>query len=560
MRKTLRQRAEYVENRAENMPDGRKVPDVRGKCRMRNRFGKGILFMTAAVLFSALVGGCQKSGEGSENQQASSADGQEKVFYYGDTTFNSENSEPDVNPHNTYAGWACIRYGIGETLFRYNDSMELEPWLAEKWERPDDRTWVITLRDGVTFTSGRKMDAQAVRECLEDLIAVHERAARDLKIQEITAEGQTVTITTSEPVPAFLNYLSDPYGCIIDMEAGITPDGNVSGTGPYIAEEIRTDEGLTLVKNDHYWNGTPRLDRIYVQTITDGDTMTMALQSGELDAAYGLPYASLPLFENGPYTISSTETSRSFFAQMNYQTEALQDERVRRAVAMSIDREGFTETLLQGNGTPAKGPFPSGFAFGDDRVTVPEYDPKGAEKLLEQAGWTDTDGDGYVDKDGKNLTLRWLTYPSRQELPLLAEAVQASLKEIGIEVEINCTSEHQRYLENGEWDIYASAFVCAPTGDPEYFFTTHCLDSSSYNRGGYHSDTLEALEKEMAAEFDPEQRASLAAQMTQTILDDSAFIFASHLRMSIVSGEGVTGLEAHPSDYYEITVDLDKEG
>ena len=176
---------------------------------------------------------------------------------------------------------------------------------GNKYEDVDANTWKITLRDHVTFTSGRKMDAQAVKECLEDLVAVHERAAGDLKISNIEADGQILTIITSEPVPALMNYLSDPYGCIIDMEAGITDDGNVSGTGPYMATELETDKGLTLVKNENYWNGTPKLDTIYVKTITDGDTMTMALQSGELDAAYGLPYASLPLFANESYTISS---------------------------------------------------------------------------------------------------------------------------------------------------------------------------------------------------------------------------------------------------------------
>ena len=163
-----------------------------------------------------------------------------------------------------------------------------------------------------------------------------------------------------------------------------------------------------------------------------------------------------------------------------------------------------------------------------------------------------------MDKNGEDLTIRWLTYPSRQELPLLAESVQSTLGDIGIKVEVNSTANHLDVLQRGDWDIYASAFVCAPTGDPEYFFTTHCLDSSTHNRGGYHSDRLEELENQMSSTFDLEERASLATEMTQTILDDNAFIFASHLRMSIVSGEGVTGLEAHPCDYYEITADLDK--
>ena len=310
---------------------------------MRRRSFRRTAAAAAVFLLVSAVCGCGNSSDNSGKQ----ANGeQEKVFTYGDTTFNAENSEPDVNPHNTYAGWACIRYGIGETLFRYTDAMELEPWLAADWQRQDERTWVITLRDDVTFTSGRKMDAQAVRECLEDLVAVHERAAKDLKIEKIDAEGQILTITTTEPVPAFLNYLSDPYGCIIDMEAGITEDGNVSGTGPYRAVEIHTDEGLTLVKNENYWNGTPKLDKIYVKTITDGDTMTMAMQTGELDAAYGLPYASLPLFENEQYTISSTETSRSFFAQMNFETEAHREEKVREAIAMAVDRENFCTGMV----------------------------------------------------------------------------------------------------------------------------------------------------------------------------------------------------------------------
>jgi len=517
----------------------------------------GTVFMAAVLMFGLLAGCGDNKDQNGGSAKAETAS--EKVFTFGDTTFNAENDESDVNPHRGYSGWACIRYGIGETLFKYSDSMELEPWLAKSYENIDDNTWKITLQDNVTFSSGRKMDAQAVKECLDDLVAVHERAAGDLKISNIDADGQILTITTSEPVPALMNYLSDPYGCIIDMEAGITADGKVVGTGPYIVKELETDKGVTLVKNDNYWNGSPHLDTIYVKTITDGDTMTMAMQSGELDAAYGLPYASLPLFKNEPYTISSCETSRSFFAQMNYATEALQDDDVRAAIASAIDKENFTSVLMDGNGTAAVGPFPASFTFGDNAVTAESYDPAKAKELLKKAGWTDTDGDGYVDKNGKKLTIRWLTYPSRQELPLLAESVQATMKDVGIDIQVNCTANHQDYLDKGDWDIFAGAFVSAPTGDPEYFFTTHCLDSSTKNRGGYHSDALEALEKQMSVTFDSSERATLGTQMTQTILDDHAFVFASHLKMSMVSGKGVSGLVAHPSDYYEITADLDKE-
>lgn len=515
---------------------------------MKKRIGRQLLMIISLFCIFGLLSGCA-------HQQ------RDDVFVYGDTTFNMENDEADVNPHRGYSGWACIRYGIGETLFRYSDDMNLEPWLATAYEHIDDLTWKITLRHDVHFTSGRKMDAQSVKECLDHLVSVHMKAAQDLKIAGITVDDQyTLTIKTQEPVPALMNYLSDPYGCIIDMKAGITEDGNVSATGPYQATNIQTDKGLTLVKNENYYNGTPQLEQIEIKTISDGDTLTMALQSGELDAAYGLPYASLPLFtEDKGYQISSCETSRTFFMQLNLQNEILQDQLVREALSYCIDRDNFTSVLLDGHGTVAKGPFPMSFYNEGTQLTTLEFNLSKAKALLQQAGWQDNDGDGYLERNGQKLHFRYLTYPSRQELPLLAQSIQATFKEVGIELEINNTASFQDYLNQGQWDIYASAFVSAPTGDPEYFFATHCLANSSKNWGHYTAPSLEKLAGEMASTFDAKQRKQLAAQMTQILLDDHAFIFVSHLEMSLVYNEQISGLKAHPCDYYEITVQLQKK-
>ncbi len=523
---------------------------------------KVLAILLAMTMSIGLLAGCgsQENGE-SEGETAQTEEtgesGEKTSFVFGDTTFNPENEEADVNPHNTYAGWACIRYGVGETLFRYSDEMEIEPWIASDYQNIDELTWEITIDDQAAFSNGKKVDAEAVKACLEDLVEVHERAAGDLAIDTIEADGQTLTIKTTEPKPTLLNYLSDPYGCIIDMEEGITEDGIVIGTGPYKVVSLKSGEELKLEKNTEYWNGDPGYDEITVRTISDGDTLTMALQSGEIDAAYGMPYASYPLFENDEYTFSSTATSRAFFAHMNFESPIIQDEAVRKAVAMGIDKEGFVDTLLDGNGYTAVGVYPDNFSFGGDAVTTESYDPEEAKNVLEEAGWVDTDGDGIREKDGTKLEIRWLTYPSRQELPLLAESVQATLKEIGIDVSINSTADHNSIrTDSSAWDIYASAMVTAPTGDPEYFFTTHCLDASSNNNGHYHSDQLEALEQEMAAEFDTDKRAELAILMQQTILDDNAYVFCSHLQMSMISKSSVEGLVAHPCDFYEITADL----
>jgi peptide/nickel transport system substrate-binding protein len=243
---------------------------------------------------------------------------------------------------------------------------------------------------------------------------------------------------------------------------------------------------------------------------------------------------------------------------MNYNSSIIQDDAVRKAVAMGIDKEGFVQTLLSGYGYVGAGAFPDTFPFGGQNVTTETYDPEGAKALLESAGWVDTDGDGYREKDGVKLSLRWLSYPSRQELPLLAESAQATLKDIGIELILNVTADHNSIAaDTSAWDIYTAAFVTCGTGDPMYFFSTHCLDSSTKNRGGYHNDELEALAVQMTNTFDTDERGQLAIQMQQEILDDNAFIFCSFLRMSMISKANVTGLVAHPCDYYELTAQLD---
>lgn len=481
-----------------------------------------------------------------------------KTFIYATTGYGREMGDAGLNPHDNYSGWSAVRYGVGETLFKFSDIMEPEPWLATKYEYIDDKTVQITLREGVTFSSGRPLDGMAVKECLDDLIAHHDRARVDLDIDSIEAEGQTITIHTKTPCPTLIHDLCDPYGAIIDMQQGVKAN-SVAGTGPYVADTV-TDTEIHLHKNETYWGSTPQVDHIIVKAMTDGNVMTTALQSGDVDATYGLPYDSYPLFaDTDRYQIASCATSRTFFGQVNMKSAVMKDDNVRKAIVMAIDKKGFVDTLLQGHGEMAVGPFPKNLASSISSERDNTYQVEKAKQLLKEAGWEDTNGDGYVDKQGKNLTIRYLTYPGRMELPILAEAVQNNLKQIGIQVEVNCSADHLKILEKGDYDIYASALVTAPTGDPEYFFTTCALDASIKNRGFYHNDILEALAKELHETFEPAKRNQLAKEMQHIILDDNAFFFVSYLQMSILSRKGVKGLSPHPCDYYEITADLDVE-
>ena len=507
----------------------------------------------AAIMASALL----MSGCGSE--QASAPSTNEKNFTYGTVAYGVAMENVGTNPHESYSGWSTLRYGIGETLFKFNEAMQLEPWIASGYEQLDAFTVKINIKDNVVFSNGRKVDGNAVKQCLEHLIANHDRAPSDLKIDSITAYGQSITIHSTEKTPALLNYLSDPYGCIIDVEAGFN-DHIAVGTGPYKAVKV-TDTQIDLVPNEHYWGSVkPKLDHVTVKSITDGDTLTMAMQNGELDAVQGLPYSSLTLFKDDPkYKISQANTSRIYQIAFNFDNDVLKDANIRRAISMAIDKKNFTDVLLNGNGTPAVGPFPDNLPFGDQTVHTVEFDLDGARQILNDNGWVDSDGDGYVDRNGHNLELNYLTYTSRQELPLLAEALQANLKTIGIKLNVNATDNYKTFLKSGEYDLFSKAIVTAPTGDPEYYFTSHIVSSAVDNAGHYNSPAIDQLEERLHNTYTADNRAALAVQMSQQVLDDYALIYASHLRMSFVMKANVEGFSAHPSDYYEIRPELDKK-
>ena len=132
------------------MKNNRTRIDKLGESRMNiDRLKQNIIKLAGIILVMAAVSGIAGCGKSTAST--------EKVFYYGDTTFNAENDETDVNPHNGYSGWACIRYGVGETLFKYSDTMELEPWLAESYENVDELTWKINLKDGERFAILKKI-------------------------------------------------------------------------------------------------------------------------------------------------------------------------------------------------------------------------------------------------------------------------------------------------------------------------------------------------------------------------------------------------------------------
>lgn len=464
-----------------------------------------------------------------------------------------------LDPSIEYDGWETMRWGIGETLYVLDENLAPQPCLASDYDiSPDQLTWTFVINDGITFHNGNPVDGNAVKGSLERLIENSERAATDLNISSITADGQKVMITTNEPNATLVNSLCDPYACIVDTSVDTSAyDSCPIGTGPYKVDSYTIDDSLHLSRYEGYWNGTPKMETVVVRQIPDQSTLSAALQSGEIHAAYGIPYSDLETFNSSDdFTVSQAATSRVFMLYYNLNDPMISDVNVRKAIGMAIDKEALGSVVLSGAGTATQAAFPSYLSYGDDSLVTNAmpFDVEGANKTLEDAGYVDSNNDSIREKDGKDLEIKLVTY-GRTGLPEQAEAVQSALNDIGMNVSYQQYDSIGEVLESGDYSVCVYAFVTTPVGDPVNYLRSTMGTGEGSNFGGFSNAEVDAKLKELASEFDVEKRADLAIEIQQLALEDASYCYLTHLNMALVFRSDVVGISQSPSDYYIVTVD-----
>ena len=232
---------------------------------------------------------------------------------------------------------------------------------------------------------------------------------------------------------------------------------------------------------------------------------------------------------------------------------ALSDKALRQALLRGLDKETYCNTLLEGGATAGKAPVPPTLDFGfDDLKDENSYDPDSAKKILDEAGYKDVDGDGFVETpDGDPLVLDFVIYTSRAELGVYAQAAQASLKEIGINVNLNTVS-YETLLDmrdSGQYDLLIWNVLVANTGDPENYLRENWYSSSANNTAGYNNPEVDKLLDELAQTFDEDKRKDLIIDIQQDIMDDAATVFFGYETTYLFSNKKVTGVKMYPMDY-----------
>lgn len=439
----------------------------------------------------------------------------------------SNQGDTSLDPAYNYMGWQGSYLGIYEQLFRIDGSFEPQPLLAASATSEDFATWTITLRDGVTFQNGSACDAAAVKASLERAIEQSPRCAKALGISSMEADGLVLTVTLAEPNVGFVNELCEPVTSIIDVNAGADAEKPV-GTGPFAIQDVDASGNVELAAYDGYWQGAPHVSHVSALYLTDDASKVTALQTGEVQALMNVGDDQLPLFESNPdFTVNQTNQARAHMLYFNMESDVMSDLLVREAVCMCVNRDGLVNAVYGGAAESAPGVFPevSGYAEG---VSQPGYDPDGARGLLEQAGWSDSDGDGYLDKDGKRLTLTFCTYQANAALPKICEVMASDLAQIGVEVKVEVADKIAERLGKGGWDVGTMAYSTLPTGNPATYLTAVMSTDGSANYGHYSSDAVDKLLAQLAGESDHDRRAQIVEDVQKQALGDYAYCYVVH--------------------------------
>lgn len=539
--------------------------DRKGKSRMKKKFVSIVMMFCLSV---TLVMGCGDTKEneitGTEtaaNTAQSSMNGDRADLVLGATTgfFGAESLDVAYN----WDGWIMSIYGISENLYRLDENIVPQPWIAESVETPDENTWVFTIRDGVTFSNGKTVDAEAVKACFERTYGMNERADSTLKIASMEADGMQFTIVTPEPDPTLLNDLCDPLLGIYDASEEPDEELGVSCTGPYIATSFTAMTDVSMRANESYWGGAPAVDTIELKIIDDQDALDMALANGEIDLiAQETANGAAKFTDTSLYTTDTVTTTRANYLNFNLQSEGLDDRQVREAINFCIDRESFAEVVYQGFATPCYGIYPENLTFGGTdglKLTVDSYDPEKAKELLAEAGYENTDGDGILDKDGKNLSFKVITYSYNNNCIQLADMMQAELAQIGIDLSIETMDVLDDALAAGDYDIAILNYAMAPIGTPSYFINMVFTTGASNNYGGYSNEKVDALAAEISSTADTEKADALTKELSQQVLDDNAFAFVADQQLIFVYSNRVKGVQINPTEYYLVTNTLTVE-
>lgn len=395
------------------------------------------------------------------------------------------------NPHRSTQqnSYILIRNYI-DSLVGKADGGKFVPWLAKAWSiSPDGKTYVFKLRDDVTFHDGTTFDAEAVKfnfDFVRD--TKNTNAAGELlkAVETVEVVSPTeVKLTLSRPDSALLESISSIRLGLVSPKSLQSGDGLCSGgpalagTGPFVFESYTRGQSATFVKNkDYNWGpgyaahqGPAYLDKVTARFLPEYAVRAGALSSGQVDVIEGVQPTDISLFKDQPgfqFLVGPSGAQTSFTLNINYTIPPATDVRVRRALRDGADIDAIVRSVYLGA-------YPRAWSnigrdnFFYNTALDGSYgnDPAAANRLLDAAGWTGRDAEGFrTNANGERLSIE-VGYPQpfvRDNREVLIQALQAQLrKNIGLDLKLRLITagEWAQQTQKGTWTIYPNTYLPA---------------------------------------------------------------------------------------------------
>ncbi|MDN5572048.1 MAG: ABC transporter substrate-binding protein [Propionibacteriaceae bacterium] len=496
------------------------------------RFSRRSLPLVAGIIAAAATSACTgaQAPTGTATGTASPGAGApvgRRTLAIGAT---AEPPNLDATSYAAAAGAQVLLYNVYETLVKVDAEGNLRPLLAQAWDMSQDRlTYTFELNPAAHFSDGTPVNAAAVVANIERVQTDEAIASRLKTVMEVVesataTDDATLEVRLKRPSILWLYEMSSTPGLVINPAAFATLQTATAGSGPFTVSAWTPGDSIVLARNADYWGTPANFDEVTFRYIADPNALNAALLSGQVDVISNLqaPDALAQFADPTRFTVIEGTTNGEVVLGLNNANPALADVRVRRAIAMAIDKQALVNTVWSGKGRVLGSMSVPTDPYYEDLSGVNAYDPDGARALLAEAGQT-------------GLTLRLkpaaLPYATRS-----AQFVASQLQAVGITTTIEEVQFPGRWIEtvytNADYDMTIVSHVEARDlitfANPNYYWRYHNPEFAAIVQAADQGTTEEFVAGlKSAAEF---------------LAQDAAAVWLFMLPNLVVTRTGITGV------------------
>ena len=435
---------------------------------------------------------------------------------------------------------------IFDSLARVDAHGRIAGVLAQQIDRPTPTELIFHLRPGVRFSDGRPLTARDIKYTYESVLDPATLSPKRGDMQALakieTPDGLTVRFVTSQPYAPALDWALlgvVPYGTPPQRHGQAAPPGS----GPFRLAEFVRDEWVILERNPYYRAPLSGLGGVAFKVVPDPTVCALELLKGSAQFAQNILPPELVNYLRGRRGLRVVQAPGTTYQYLdfNFRDPILADLRVRRAIAMAIDRDAIVASIMRHTARVATGMLaPENWAY-DPNVTRYPYDPQAARRLLDAAG--------YPIRAGKRFTLVYKTTQG-EERRLLAEAFAAMLAQVGIELKIRTYEWPTFYsdIQRGNFDLTSLAWI--GINDPHHYymvFDSRMEPPKGLNRGGYSDPRMDRLLEEGEVVLDPARRKAIYSAVQKLAASDLPYVSLWWQDNVAVMSRDVAGFEPYPN-------------